>query len=80
MRNQGQKSWEIPPKSPGTGWTPWRPVLRARRRAAKAAAPHRQQKPEGVEENERGIVRFPKLAIGWPPAAHREVVAEAEDR
>ena len=33
-----------------------------------------------VEEKERGIVRFPQLAIGWPPAAHREVVAEAEDR
>ena len=32
-----------------------------------------------VEEKERGIVRFPKLAIGWPPAAQREVAAEAED-
>ena len=53
--------------------------MRARRRAAKAAAPHRQQKPEGVEENERGIVRFLKLAIGWPPAARREVAAKAED-
>ena len=25
-----------------------------------------------VEEKERGIVRFPQLAIGWPPAARRD--------
>ena len=34
-----------------------------------------------VKEKERGIVGFPQLSIGWPPAAAQsEVVAEAEDR